>query len=80
MKRLQVLFDKLWNQADNSLEPVVFYMLSFISLDPDLEQVFIEAEQKMAVSFFFWKSLWTIAAKVRNWKLSIDIIGEKIFA
>jgi len=27
-------------------------MLSFISLDPDLEQVFIEAEQKMAVSFF----------------------------
>ena len=52
MKRLQVLFDKLWNQADNSLEPVVFYMLSFISLDPDLEQVFIEAEQKMAVSFF----------------------------
>ena len=55
MKRLQMLFDKLWNQADNSLEPVVFYMLSFISLDPDLEQVFIEAEQKMAVSFFFLK-------------------------
>ena len=49
MKRLQVLFDKLWNQADNSLEPVVFYMLSFISLDPDLEQVFIEAEPQMAV-------------------------------
>ena len=49
---LQMLFDKLWNQVDNRLEPVVFYMLSFMSLDPDLEQVFIEAEQKMAVSFF----------------------------
>jgi len=32
-------------------------MLSFISLDPDLEQVFIEAEQKMAVSFFFFENL-----------------------
>jgi len=42
---LQMLFDKLWNQVDNRLEPVVFYMLSFMSLDPDLEQVFIEAEQ-----------------------------------
>ena len=32
------------NQVDNRLEPVVFYMLGFMSLDPDLEQVFIEAE------------------------------------
>ena len=44
-----MLFDKLWNQVDNRLEPVVFYMLSFMSLDPDLEQVFIEAEPQMAV-------------------------------
>ena len=28
----------------NCLEPVVFYTLSFMSLDLDLEQVFIEAE------------------------------------
>jgi hypothetical protein len=32
-------------------------MLSFIPLDPDLEQIFIEAEQKMTVSFIF-KILW----------------------
>jgi len=32
-------------------------------LDPDLEQVFIEAEPQMVVKK---KSLWTIAAKVRN--------------
>jgi len=43
----------LWNQVDNSPKPVVFYMLSFIPLDPDLEQIFIEAEQKMTVSFIF---------------------------
>ena len=46
---IQMLFDKLWNHVDNRLEPVVFYMLSFMSLDPDLEQVFIEAEPQMAV-------------------------------